>query len=78
MQNHSKRYIILRFIRIVDKYLLIVLMFLIAGMGIMVVQEKYLFFYGMLGGAIIVVLYGSLKTRKEQKELRKKRRKYKK
>lgn len=77
-RNHSKRYIILRFIRIVDKYLLVVLMFLVAGMGIMVIQGKYVFFYAMLAGAIIVVLYSSIKTRKEQKELRKKRRKYKK
>lgn len=78
MKRYSKRYIILRFIRIVDKYLLIVLMFLIAGMGIMIIQAKYVFFYAMLAGAIIVIIYSSLKTRKEQKELRRSRRKFKK
>ena len=61
-----------------DKYLLVVLMFLIAGMGITIAQGQTIFFYGMLAGAIIVVIYSSMKTRKEQKELRKKRRKYKK
>lgn len=61
-----------------DKYLLVILMFLIAGMGITIVQGQELIFYGMLAGAIIVILYSSMKTRKEQKELRKKRRKYKK
>lgn len=53
-------------------------MFLIGGMGITIVKGQTLFFYGMLAGAIIVVLYSSLKDRKEQKELRKKRRKFKK
>ena len=63
-----------------DKYLLIMLMFLIGGMIIAVTREPFLpgLFYSMLAGAIIVIVYGSWKSKKEQKELRKKRRKYKK
>lgn len=63
-----------------DKYLLIVLMFLIAGMIIAVTREPFQpgLFYSMLAGSIIVIVYGAWKSRKEQKELRKNRRKYKK
>ena len=63
-----------------DKYLVIVLMFLIGGMIIAVTKEPFLpgLFYSMLAGCIIVIIYSSWKNRKEQKELRKKRRKYKK
>lgn len=63
-----------------DKYLLVVLMFLIAGMIIGVTREPFSpgLFYSMLAGSIIVIVYGSWKSRKEQQELRKKRRKYKK
>lgn len=63
-----------------DKYLLIVLMFLIAGMIIAVTRDPFQpgLFYSMLAGAIIVIVYGAWKSRKEQKELREKRRKFKK
>ena len=63
-----------------DKYLLIVLMFLIGGMIIAMTREPFLpgLFYSMLAGAIVVIVYSSWKSKKEQKELRKKRRKYKK
>ena len=63
-----------------DKYLLIVLMLLIAGMGIAITRNPFLpgLFYSMLAGAIIVIVYSSWKSRKEQKELRGKRRKFKK
>jgi len=55
-------------------------MFLIAGMLIAVFREPFLpgLFFSMIAGAIIVIVYDSWKSRKEQKELRKKRRKYKK
>jgi len=64
----------------VDKYLLVVLMFLIAGMGIVLVQKNpfWPMFYAMIVGIIIIVLYSSLQGRKERKELRQKRRKFKK
>ncbi len=63
-----------------DKYLLIVLMFLIVGMGIAITRVPFLpgLFYSMLAGAIIVIVYSSWKSRKEQKELRRKGRKFKK
>jgi len=58
----------------VDKYLLVVLILLVAGMGIMAIQDRWLEFYAMLGGAIIVIIYSSMKNRKEiQKERRKRR-----
>jgi len=55
-------------------------MFLIGGMIISVTRDPFLpgLFYSMLAGCIIVIIYSSWKNRKEQKELRKKRRKYKK
>jgi len=64
----------------VDKYLLVVLMFLIAGMGVVLVQKNpfWPMFYAMIVGIIIIVLYSSLQGRKERKELRRKRRKFKK
>jgi len=64
----------------VDKYLLVVLMFLIAGIGIVITQKNpfWPMFYAMIVGIIIIVLYSSLKGRKERKELRQKRRKFKK
>ena len=58
-----------------DKYLLIVLMFLIAGMGIAIAQKPplILMFYTMLGGAIFVILYSAVTQKKTRKELNKKR-----
>ena len=63
-----------------DKYLVIVLMFLVAGMIIAVTREPFLpaLFYTMLGGAILVIVYTTMKGRKERKELRRKRRRSKK
>jgi uncharacterized integral membrane protein len=59
-----------------DKYLLIVLMFLIAGMLIAVFRDPPVLglFYSMVGGSIIIIIYGAMKSRKEQKELRRQRR----
>ena len=63
-----------------DKYLLVILIFLIAGMLIAATREPFqiLLFYSMLGGAIIIIIYTALKGRKEQKDLRKQRKKFKK
>ena len=63
-----------------DKYLLVVLIFLIAGMLIAATRDPFeiVLFYSMLGGAIIVIIYTIIKGRKEQKDLRKQRRKFKK
>lgn len=59
-----------------DKYLVIVLMFLIAGMGIGITKDppELGLFYSMLAGAIIVIIYSSLRIRKEKRDLNKKRR----
>ncbi|GFN39766.1 MAG: hypothetical protein O6761_08625 [Thaumarchaeota archaeon] len=67
-----------------DKILLIVLMFLIAGMGIGISQDPPLLpmFYTMLGGAILVIIYSARKNRKEhqreRRESRERRKKFKK
>jgi 4-hydroxybenzoate polyprenyltransferase len=64
----------------VDKYLLIILMFMIAGMGIAITRDPPVIsmFYAMLGGAIIIIVYASMKSRKEQRELRRQKRRSKK
>ena len=56
-----------------DKYLLIVLALLIGGMVIMATQERWLPFYGMLGGAVIVIMYSAYRNRVEYKRKRKRR-----
>lgn len=67
---------VLLIIPAVDKYLMVVLVFLIAGMGIAVTRAppQYLMFYSMLAGAIGVILYSSFKARKQRQEENKKRR----
>ena len=59
-----------------DKYLLVVLAFLIAGMGIGITffSPQYVLFYSMLAGALIVIFYSSYKTRKQKQKERKERR----
>lgn len=44
-------------------------MFLVAGMGIAISRAtpNLGLFYSMLGGAIVVIIYSSLKTRKNNK-----------
>jgi len=61
--------------RIVDKYLLVVLMFLFGGVIIAMTREPFIpgLFYSMIAGAIIVIVYSSWKGKKEKKELRRKR-----
>jgi 4-hydroxybenzoate polyprenyltransferase len=58
-----------------DKYLIIVLMFLIAGMGIAITRDPpvIVMFYTMLGVAIFVLIYTAIKERKERKNLNKNR-----
>lgn len=59
-----------------DKYLLVVLMFLIAGMGIAITKDppELILFYIMLGGSIVVIMYGSLKSRYDRKQAKRKER----
>jgi len=58
-----------------DKYLLIVLMFLIAGMGIAITRDPpvIVMFYTMLGGAVFVIIYSAMKDRKTRRNLNKNR-----
>ncbi|MBM3895004.1 MAG: hypothetical protein FJ359_01025 [Thaumarchaeota archaeon] len=58
-----------------DKYLIMVLMFLIAGMGIAVTRDPpvIVMFYTMLGGAILVIIYSAMKDRKARRDLNKSR-----
>jgi len=76
----SKSYIISLLFYFVDKYLLIVLMFMIAGMGIGITRSppQLSLFYTMLAGAIAILIYSSYKNRKEQQELRRQKRRSKK
>ena len=55
-------------------------MFLIAGMIIAMTREPFVpgLFWSMLGGAIIIIIYGAWKRRKEQREINRQRRKSKK
>jgi uncharacterized integral membrane protein len=63
-----------------DKYLLVILIFLVAGMLIATTRSPFIpeLFYSMLGGALIILIYGILKSRKEQKEKRREKRRSKK
>lgn len=58
-----------------DKYLIMVLMFLIAGMGIAVTRDPpvIVMFYTMLGGAILVIIYSAMKDRKTRRGLNRSR-----
>jgi len=58
-----------------DKYLIMVLMFLIAGMGIAVTRDPpvIVMFYTMLGGAILVIIYSAMKDRKARRDINKSR-----
>ena len=59
-----------------DKVLLIILMFLIAGMIIAATSEPFNvgLFYAMLGGALVISIYTMMKGRKERKEKNRERR----
>ena len=63
-----------------DKYLLIILMFVVAGMIIAATSEHFNvgLFYAMLGGALIILIYTMMKGRKERKEKNRERRRSKK
>ena len=59
-----------------DKILLIILMFLVAGMIIAATSEPFNvgLFYAMLGGSLVIIIYGMMKSRREQKEKRRQNR----
>ena len=63
-----------------DKYLLVILIFLISGMLIATTRSPFIpgLFYSMLGGALIILIYGIMKSRKEKREKRREKRRSKK
>ena len=77
---NSKRYIILLFRLDVDKYLLVILIFLVAGMLIATTRSPFIpeLFYSMLGGALIIIIYGMVKGRREKQAKRREKRRSKK
>jgi 4-hydroxybenzoate polyprenyltransferase len=58
-----------------DKYLMIVLVFLIAGMGIAITRDPpvIVMFYTMLGGAVFVIIYSAMKDRKSRRDINRSR-----
>ena len=50
-----------------EKYLIVILAFLIAGMGIALVGNRITIFYILLGGAIIMIFYDANQKRKIRK-----------
>jgi len=54
----------------VNRYLLVILVLMIGGMIIMASQGRWLPFYGMLGGAIIVIMYSAYSNRRQYKRKR--------
>ena len=46
---------------------MIILMLMIGGMIIMATQERWAPFYGMLAGAIVVIMYSAYKNRRQYK-----------
>ena len=59
-----------------DKYFLIILMFLIAGMIIAATSDPFIpgLFYSMMGGSILIVVYTAMKDRKEKQAKNRERR----
>ena len=63
-----------------DKYLLIILMFMIAGMIIAATSDPFNqgLFYAMLAGAVVIIIYTAMKERKEKQAKRREKRRSKK
>lgn len=63
-----------------DKYLVIILMFLVAGMIIAATSKPFVegLFYSMLGGSILIIIYAAMKDRREKQAKRREKRRSKK
>ena len=65
-----------------DKYLVIIMCFMLIGIPVSFVAPDgsmreppfYTLFYASIGGAVIIIIYSSWKTRKAQQEIRRERR----
>lgn len=68
-----KRYIVFLSSLCVDKYLLVILIMLVVGMGfaIMKTPPSLELFYGQLAGAFIIIAYSTIKNRKNQNKSKK-------
>jgi len=53
-----------------DKYLLVVLTLLFAGVGIGIAKQNLPLFYTMIGGSIIVIIYNARQNRKKRDQER--------
>lgn len=58
-----------------DKYHIVIMIFLLAGMGITITRDppQIALFYVMVGGVVAVILYNAVKTRRNAQEMRRKR-----
>tara|TARA_B110000438_G_scaffold239905_1_gene238355 strand:- start:282 stop:497 length:216 start_codon:yes stop_codon:yes gene_type:complete len=70
-----------------DKYLTIILIFMVVGIPIAFVSPTtgeirdppfYLLFYGSIGGIILILFYGGYKDKKERQKINAKRKRSKK
>lgn len=58
-----------------DKYLTVVLIFLLAGIGIAIAKQQWSLFYAMIGGTIIVIIYNARQNRKKHDQERDRKKK---
>ena len=81
--RNSKRYMVLQIKKFVDKYLMVIFVFLIVSTALSFVspasgeiREQPILpqFYGSIAGMIIIVIYSSNMDRKERQKERAKRR----
>lgn len=58
-----------------DKYLLVVLIMLVVGMGFAIMKSppSLELFYGQLAGALIIIAYTTIKNRRTQPKSKKRR-----
>jgi hypothetical protein len=70
-----KRYIVFLSSLCVDKYLLVVLIMLVVGMGFAIMKSppSLELFYGQLAGALIIIAYTTIKNRRTQPKSKKRR-----
>jgi NADH:ubiquinone oxidoreductase subunit 3 (subunit A) len=71
----------------VDKYLTVLLIFMVVGMPIAFISPTtgemreppiYVLFYGSIGGIIVIMFYGGYKDKKERQKINAKRKRSKK